>query len=89
MQDLAYRRKISLNPKQVQEVIFLRKANEIIHPVLYFNNATVKLADAQKHLGPQSDGILSFNKHANNKISDATKGGFIVSCNLFYHAQAY
>ena len=67
---------MSFNPdraKQAQELIFLRKANNIVHPPLYFNNATVKLAHIQKHLGLQLDSKLSFNKHINNKISKATK----------------
>ena len=40
----AYQWKMSFNPdraKQEQEVIFSKKANEIIHPPLYFNNAAL------------------------------------------------
>ena len=37
--------------KQAQEVIFSRKTNKVTHLPLYFNNVTVKLTYAQKHLG--------------------------------------
>ena len=64
MQDWVYQWKISFTPdrsKQVQEVIFSRNINKIIHRALCFNNASVKLAHAQMYLGPQRDGKLSFN----------------------------
>ena len=57
---------MSLNPDRVklaQEVIFLRKTNKIVHPPLYFNNATVKLTYTQKHLDLQLDSKLSFSEH--------------------------
>lgn len=60
--------------KQVQEFILLRKSNKIIHPLLFFNNVTSKLARKQKHLGLQLDRKLSFEEHTINKISKATKG---------------
>ena len=68
---------MSFNPgraKQMQKVTFSRKTNTIIHPTLYFNNGRIKLAHAQKHLGLQPDDKLSFNKRANNAISNVTKG---------------
>ena len=37
--------------KQAQEVIFSRKAKEISHPTLVFNNASVSTSSSQKHLG--------------------------------------
>ena len=77
MQDWAYQWKMSFNPgraKQMQKVTFSRKTNTIIHPTLYFNNGRIKLAHAQKHLGLQPDDKLSFNKRANNAISNVTKG---------------
>ena len=43
-------RKMSFNPdqaKQVQDVIFSRKTNNIFHPPLYFNNATITLTHTQ------------------------------------------
>ena len=70
MLDWAYQWKMSYNPdrvKLVQEVIFSRIPNKIIHPAFYFNNVPVNLAHAQNHLGLQPDGKLSFNKHADNK----------------------
>ena len=44
-------RKISFNAdqaKQVQDVTFSRKTNNIVHPPLYFSNATVTLTETQK-----------------------------------------
>ena len=70
MLDWAYQWKMSYKPdrvKLVQEVIFSRIPNKIIHPACYFNNVPVNLGHAQNHLGLQPDGKLSFNKHANNK----------------------
>ena len=68
---------MSFNPgrvKQAQEVILSRKTNKITHPPLYFNNTTVKLTHAQKHLGFHLDNKISFNEHTINKISKTTKG---------------
>ena len=58
----------------MQEVIFSRKTSKIVHPPLYFNNATVTLKHTQKLFGLQLDSKLSFSEHNNNKISKATKG---------------
>ena len=60
--------------KETEEIIFSGKTNKIIHPPLYFNNATVKLTHTQKHRGLQLDRKLSFSEHTNNKISRARKG---------------
>ena len=61
-----------------------------VHPPLYFNNATVKLTDAQKHLGLQLDSKLLFNKHTNNKISKATKAiGLLRKLQSICHVEAY
>ena len=86
---------MSLNPNQAkqaqaQEVIFSWKTNKIIHPSLYFNNATVKVTHTQKHLGLQLYSKLSFNDHANNEISKATNGvGFHRKLEHFYDAEVY
>ena len=53
--------------KQAQEVIFSRKTNKVKHLPLYFNNVTVKLTYAQKHLGFQLDNKLSFHEHPPTK----------------------
>ena len=37
--------------KQAHEVIFSRKANEIYHPTLIFNNTSVSQSSSQKYLG--------------------------------------
>ena len=60
--------------EKAQEVIFWRKANKIVHPPLYFNNATVKFFPTQKLCGLQTDIRLSLKEHTNNKISKSTKG---------------
>ena len=52
--------------KQIHKVIFSTKTNKIVHSPLYFNNETVKLIHAQKHLGLQLDSKLSFSKYTNN-----------------------
>ena len=81
IQEWAYQWKMPFNPdraKQAHKVIFFRKTNKIVHPPLYFNNATFKLTDTQKHLGLQLDSKLSFSKYSNNKISKVIKGtGFL------------
>ena len=46
--------KMRFNPdpnKQVQEVIFSRKINEIDHPPLHFNQNLVKSSSTHKHFG--------------------------------------
>ena len=58
--------KMNFNPdptKQVQEVIFSRKAKEIYHPPLVFNNTSVSQSSSQKHLGVILDSKLIFNEH--------------------------
>ena len=45
---------MSFNPdptKQAYEVIFGRKAKEIYHPPLVFDNTSVSQSSSQKHLG--------------------------------------
>ena len=37
--------------EQTHEVIFSRKAKEINHPPLVFNNTSVSQSSSQKHLG--------------------------------------
>ena len=60
----AYQWKMSFNPdpsKKAQEVIFSRKVNNVLHPLLTFNNADVGQIPSQKHLGMFLDFKLSFN----------------------------
>ena len=48
-----YQWKMSFNPdpsKKAQEVIFSRKANNLLHPPLAFNNVDVGQIRSQKHL---------------------------------------
>ena len=46
--------KMNFNPdptKQAHEIIFSRKAKEIYHPPLVFNNTSISQSSSQKHLG--------------------------------------
>ena len=62
----AFQWKMNFNPdptKQAREVIFSRKAKEIYHPPLLFNNTSVSLSSFQKHLGVILDSKLIFHEH--------------------------
>ena len=75
--------------EKAQEVIFWRKANKIVHPPLYFNNATVKFFPTQKLCGLQPDIRLSLKNILTIKLVNQQKVScFFVSCNVFYHAEA-
>ena len=57
---------MNFNPdstKQAQEVIFSRKAKEIFHLPLVFNNVSVSQSSSQKHLGVIPDSKLTFDEH--------------------------
>ena len=57
---------MSFNPdpaKQAHEVTFSRKAKEIYHPPLVFNNTSVSHSSSQKHLGVILDSKLIFDEH--------------------------
>ena len=49
--------------KQAHEVIFSRKAKEIYHPPLAFNDTIVSQSSSQKHLGVILDSKLMFDEH--------------------------
>ena len=62
----AFQWKMNFNPdpaKQSHEVIFSRKAKEIYHPPLVFNNSSVSQSSSQKHLGVILDSKLIFDEH--------------------------
>ena len=62
----AFKWKMNFNPdptKQAHEVIFSRKAKEINHPPLVFNNTSVSQLSSQKHLGVILDSKLIFDEH--------------------------
>ena len=62
----AFQWKMNFNPdptKQADEVIFSRKAKEIYHPPLVFNNTNVSQSSSQKHLGVILDSKLIFDEH--------------------------
>ena len=57
---------MNFNPdpaKQAHDVIFSRKAKEIYHPPLVFNNTSVSQSSSQKHLGVILDSKLIFDEH--------------------------
>ena len=56
---------MNFNPdptKQAREVIFSRKAKEIYHPPLVFNNTSVSQSSSQKHLSVILDSKLIFDE---------------------------
>ena len=60
---------MNFNPdpnKQVQEVAFSRKINQINHPLLLFNQNLVKSSSTKKHLGMILDNKLDFSLHLKN-----------------------
>ena len=52
--------------KQVQEVIFSRKINQIDHPPLYFDQNLAKSSSTHKHLGMVLGTDLDFSLHLRN-----------------------
>ena len=73
----AYQWKMSFKPnksKRVQEVIFSRKTQRVIHPPAIFNNMPVVRSSCQKHLGIYLDEKLNFSNHIKEKNSKANKG---------------
>ena len=57
---------MNFNPdpaKQAHEIIFSRKAKEICHPPLVFNNTSISQSSSQKHLGVILDSKLIFDEH--------------------------
>ena len=62
----AFQGKIDFNPgstKQADEVIFSRKAKELYHPPLVFNNTSVSQSSSEKHVGVMLDSKLIFDEH--------------------------
>ena len=62
--DRAFQWKTNFNPdpnKQIQEVIFSIKIDEINYPPLLFNQSLVKSSSSQKHLGMVLNTKLDFN----------------------------
>ena len=62
----AFQWKMNFNPdptKQAHEVIFSRKAKEIYHPPLVFNNTNVCLPSSQKHMGVILESKSIFDEH--------------------------
>ena len=54
----------NLDPtKEAREVIFSRKAKEIYHPPVVFNNTSVTQSSSQKHQGVILDSKLLFDEH--------------------------
>ena len=60
----AFQWKMSFNPnKQAQEVIFIRKSENMHHPPLIFNKSKVFQSTTQKRLGLMLDNRLSFEEY--------------------------
>ena len=60
---------MNFNPdsnKQVQEVVFSRKINQINHPLLLFSQNLVKSSSTKKYLGMILDNKLDFSLHLKN-----------------------
>ena len=71
---------MSFNPdpsKPAQEVIFSRKLKTVPHPTITFNNNSLSLCTAQKHLGLALESKLTFNskhiKHVLSKVIISTE----------------
>ena len=68
--------KMIFNPDQnkpIKEVLFSKKIEKGIHPILFFNNIQIDKCSNEKHLGLILDEKLSFKKHINEKINKAMK----------------
>ena len=52
-----------LPPDPTKQVIFSRKAKEIYHPLLVFNNCSVSQTSPQKHLSVVLDNKFIFDEH--------------------------
>ena len=68
---------MSFNPdpqKQAVELLFWKKRHEIDHPVVLFNNISVKRVTEHKHLGISLDSKLSFSAHIKSAISKTRRG---------------
>ena len=68
--------KMIFNPDQnkpIKEVLFSKKIEKGIHPILSFNNIQIDKCSNEKHLGLILDEKLSFKKHINEKINKAMK----------------
>ena len=73
----AYQWKVEFNPdpsKQTTELIFSCKNPRPNHPPFFFNGTPVTNVKEHKHLGLILDSQLSFDKHANEKITNVKKG---------------
>ena len=60
--------------KQVQEVIFSKKAVKASHPAVFFNNIPLAHCSIHKHLGMYLNEKLNFGHHITEKIAKANKG---------------
>ena len=67
---------MSFNPdpnKSAQELIFSRKLKTVPHPSATFNNNTLSLCPAQRHLGLVLDSKLTFNENIKHILSNVNK----------------
>ena len=59
--------------KQAEEIIFSKKKTVSIHPIVYFNNTSVNLKVAHKHLGMILDSKLKYEYHVQSVFSRVNK----------------
>ena len=62
----AFQWKMKFSPdhtKQTPEIIFKKKENVSIHPVVYFNNTPLNSTATHKHLGMILNSKLSYENH--------------------------
>ena len=74
--------KINFNPdpnKQAQEFIISRKIKKTSHPLLNFNNNSVKQVEFQKHLGVYLDDKLDFREHFRNIFKKGKQNNQLVT----------
>ena len=72
----AHQWKMQFSPdknRQAIQVIFSRKKNAAIHPILFFNRSEVALKTEHKHLGMILDSKLNFQSHIREAIIKARR----------------
>ena len=72
----AFKWKMSFSPdpnKQAQKIIFSRKKIVSLHPIIYFDNKSVKSSQIHKHLGMILDSNLSYQHHIKYILNKVNK----------------
>ena len=74
--ELPFQSKMKFNTdsiKQAEEIIFSKKKTVSIHPIVYFNNTSVNLKVAHKHLGMILDSKLKYEYDVQSVFSRVNK----------------